>query len=457
MSIWDYRNPSGQINWDEVYENNSSHSDSFTLATGEQVSDYSKNIQTNFLASHAWTGIISTFDHEFSDAIKITAGIHYRYFRSTLQQKVRDLLGGEFYIDDYAWALAGAAGRDQIKNTGDIVKVDNGASIHYVNVFAQANYSEGRWSAFLAGSLSQNWYRRVDHYNYTKDPWSDVVDLAGFDFKGGINFNINEYHHVYINAGYFSRVPYFKVVFGNYTNQASEDIHNEKVSSFELGYGITYKTTRLRLNTYYTYWKDKAFLANEYDQFLDPVLIRGLDAGHTGIEAEISQRINNNISLAGIASLGNWKWKNDVLASVYDNNNVLKDTVEVYADGLYVGDAPQLQLGIHGTYHFLDHFTIGINWVYYDQLYADFNPVNRNNPADREQSYRIPSYHLLDGNFTINLMMFGQAAMINLGVLNILNSKHIIRGLDGNDHKIGSFSGFWGFGRTVNFGLSVKF
>ncbi len=456
-SIWDYRNPSGQIDWESIYVNNATHTDTFNLATGETVTGFSKNVQTDFLASHVWTGIMSSFDHEFNDAFTLTGGIHYRYFRSKLQQKVRDLLGGDFYIDDYAWSLAGVAGREQIKNTGDIVKVDNGARIHYLNLFFKANYSAGRWNAFLAGSVSENIYQRVDHYNYVEDPWSEKVDLQGFDLKAGANFRVNEFHHVYLNAGYFSRVPYYKFAFGNFTNEVSDDLANEKIRSAEAGYGISYTHTRVRLNAYYTYWEDKSFLANEYNQFLNPILIRGLDAEHLGVELEANRHISKNLSLAGILSLGKWTWRNDVGAEVYDNNNVLIDTVRVYADGLYVGDAPQLQFGLSADYHFLDAFSLGLNWVFYDHLYADFDPVNRNGPNDREQSYRLPSYHLLDAYFSVDFNMFGQAAKLNLNALNLLNTEYIMRGMDGADHNLDSFTGFWGFGRTFSAGFQMNF
>ena len=109
------------------------------------------------------------------------------------------------------------------------------------------------------------------------------------------------------------------------------------------------------------------------------------------------------------------------------------------------------------NYHFLDHFTLGLNWLFYDRLYADFNPVNRHDPEDHEQSYRIPSYHLMDGHFKINFKMFGQEAIAHVSMLNILGSKHIIRGLDGADHSPDSFTGFWGFGRTMNVGLNIRF
>lgn len=456
-SIWDYRNSSGQIDWEAIYQNNATHTDTFTLATGEKLSGFSKNVQTNFLASHVWTGIMSTIDHDFSDAFRLTGGIHYRYFRSKLQQKVRDLLGGNFYIDDYAWSLAGVAGREQVKYTGDVVKVDNGARIHYLNLFFKAAYSSGRWNAFLAGSVSENLYQRVDHYNYVEDPWSDKVELQGFDLKAGANYRLNEFHHVYLNAGYFSRVPYYKFVFGNFTNEVSDKLANEKIRSAEAGYGISYVHTRIRVNAYYTYWQDKSFLANEYNQFLNPILIRGLDAEHLGIELEANQYINRHLSLAGIASLGKWTWKNDVSAEVYDNNNVLIDTVRVFAEGLFVGDAPQIQLGLSADYHFLDAFTLGLNWVYYDRLYADFDPVNRNDPGDREQSLRLPSYHLLDAYFGVDFDLFGQQAKVNMNILNLLNSKHIMRGMDGADHSMDTFTGFWGFGRTFTLGFTLNF
>ncbi len=110
----------------------------------------------------------------------LIAGFHGRIFKSKLQQKVRDLLGGEFFIDDYAYAVDGVAGRDQIKTVGDIVKVDNGAINNFTSSFGQLEYSPGKLNAFAAGTLSGNWYRRDDRYNYV----SDITQRM--DFQAGI-------------------------------------------------------------------------------------------------------------------------------------------------------------------------------------------------------------------------------------------------------------------------------
>ena len=455
-SIPEYRNPSGQIDWPGVYRDNFNNTDSVVLANGDTVSGFSKNVQTDFLASHIWTGIISTLEHKFSDRLSITGGIHYRYFKSKLQQKVRDLLGGEFYIDNYAWAVDGVAGRDQIKKVGDVIKVDNGAIIHFANVFGEAEYVNGAFSTYLSGSIYNNWFQREDLYNYVQDIKSDVVSMLGYDVKGGANYNLNEFHNVYFNTGYFSRVPYYKFVFGNFTNEASRDLENEKITYLELGYGYQKQKTSVDINAYYTYWADRSFLANEYNQFLDPVMIQGLDALHQGLELEISQGIGEKIKLGAIASLGDWKWKNDVSARVFNDDNVVIDTVQIYADGLYVGDAPQSQLGLKADIILLNSFKLAVNWLYYDKLYADFNPTGRNNPNDRSQPYRMPAYSLTDVHLTYDFHVFEKRSQAGISCYNIFNEEFIVRGEDGKNHDLDSFRGFWSFGRTFNFFLKVN-
>ncbi len=251
-------------------------------------------------------------------------------------------------------------------------------------------------------------------------------------------------------------MPYYKFIFAKFTNEPSKDVKNEKIKSIELGYGYNRNNTFARINAYYTYWEDKSILANEYDRILDPVMLRGLDALHKGIEIDISHRITKDINLGAIASFGDWKWKNNVSAEVYNKNNVLDTIVKSYADGLNVGDAPQTQLGVYGSIHFLKQFDFSAKWVYYDKLFADFDPVKRNDPADKSQSYQMPAYCLLDLHLGFAFKIGKLPAYANIGCYNVLNKEYIARGMDGQNHDRNSFNGFWGFGRTFNFGLSVN-
>jgi hypothetical protein len=460
-SIFSYRNPSGQIDWQAIYQNNATHSDTATLPNGEQVTGFSKNVQTHFLASHHWAGLLSRLEYRQSDHIKYSFGIHGRYFKSKLQQKITDLLGGDFYIDDYSWSLAGAAGRNTIKNVGDIIRVNNGAINPSVGVFGQIEYDKDQTTAFLSASLTGMTYQRYDPYNYPGNEKSDVITKTGYDLKAGINQRFGDYHNVFVNGGYFSRIPYFKFVFGNFTNVPTKDVFNEKVTAFEIGYGLNNGTTRLRANYYYTYRKDKNFLSNEYIQLEDNTstrgLVTGLDALHTGIEIDADHRFSENLTLGALLSVGDWQWKNDVSAVLFNDNNLPADTVNVYADGLKVGGAPQLQAGLFGTLNVLKTFSLTANWVYYDQLYASFDPALRSNPDDRDQPFNIPAYSLLDLHVLFPFRFGEFPASLNLSCYNLLDSEHIIRGEDGPGHDLESFSGFWGFGRNFNLALKVTF
>jgi len=455
--IFSYYNPSGQIDWDAIYKNNSGNEDIYTLDNGRDTSGYSLNIQTNFLASHVWTGLVSTYRHEISEKLTLITGIHGRLFKSSLQQKVRDLLGGDFYIDDYFYAIDGVAGRNQVKNTGDIVKVDNGAINNFGSLFGQMEYTSGRMSSFAASTVSGNWYRREDRYNYVSDISSEWVFKPGFDAKAGINYNIDEYHNIFINGGYFSRAPYYKFVFGNGTNVPTSDLKNEKTLTGEIGYGLNYKATKFRLNGYYTRWEDKSILTNEYNQFENPSMVQGLDALHIGLEAGLSQRLTPWMKAGASFSLGNWKWKNDVTAFIYNDDQVVTDTINVYADGLYVGDAPQTQVSAFADVTIMRTVSISVYWNYYDRFYADFSPTARTNPDDMSQSYRIPAFQTVDLHLSCPFRIGTIRAQADFACLNVLNSKHIIRGQDGFSHTLDDFTGFWDFGRNFYLSLIISF
>lgn len=176
-----------------------------------------------------------------------------------------------------------------------------------------------------------------------------------------------------------------------------------------------------------------------------------------GVELEASTAIFHNLDLGFTFSNGNWKWTNDVEAELYNNDQVLIDSTKVYSKGLWVGDAPQFQTGVFADLRLPGNFTLNANWIYYDRIYANFDPAGRNNPEDREQPYKIPGYHTIDLHAFYDFMPGDLKATAGISVFNLLNQENIMRGEDGPTHNLDSFSGFWSPGRTFNFSLKVAF
>ena len=97
--------------------------------------------------------------------------------------------------------------------------------------------------------------------NGGQDPTSQKVNITGHNLKAGFNFNFSDQSNFYINAGTFSRAPFFNFVFTNYQNIVVDPLENEKAKSLELGYGFKSRNFSMKLNGYITKWEDKGLFS----------------------------------------------------------------------------------------------------------------------------------------------------------------------------------------------------
>ncbi len=460
-SIFSYRNHSGQIDWNSIYENNATNEQTYKLDNGETVSGYSINAQTNFLASHIQTGIMSNYEHKINNNLNLLSGIHYRYFNSFVREEIYDLMGGNFFIEDYSWSLAGVAGRNQIKTIGDIIKVDNNSIINFASLWAQLVYNNNRVNSYISASTNNNWYKRIDRFNYINNSDSEIVYKPGFDLRAGFLYNLDLHQNVYINGSYISRAPYFKYVFGNYTNVVVKDLKNETVKSIEIGYRLDINSIKLNISAYLTERNNVSMLSNEYVQLENNdqtrAMINGLNSTNSGVELDMKIDICKNLKIGSWASIGNFVWQNNVNASLFNDNNVVVDTVNVFAKGLYIGGTAQNQAGLYADLAILKTIYLTTEFQYFDKLYADFNPTNRNNPNEISQPFQLPSYGIVNAYISFPFKLDDFYGRLQINAYNIIDKKHIVLGEDGVDHDLETFRGFWSFGRNLSFSLKFSF
>lgn len=454
--IIDYMTPEGQIDWYGVYYDNMHNTD----VINDSLTGWSKNIQSDYQAGHSWAGLKSNLNIELTKNIKLSGGIHYQYFYSWQREQITDLLGGQYWYENYAKnSLAGVAGRNPIKNVGDYIRLNNGHFVNHGSIFVQNSYDYKHFSAFIGGMIMTNIIQRWDKYNYINDYKSQLVAGFGGNVKAGVNWKINDYNNLYLNAGWNSKVPYYDYFFSSNNNNVTNHVRNEKAYIAEIGYNIQMNKTKFNLNGYYTYWKDKAIMSDKYKQLDDNevrYMIQGLNAEHVGIEATATQQICKWLTATAFVSIGNWKWKNNVSATIYNNYSGKPiDTLNIYTKGLYVGDAPQSQIGLNANARIAKSIDIYAEWRYNDRMYADFDPSKRTNPNDNQQSFRIPSYHILDLYASYSVTVSRVGLKFWAACNNALDSKYIERGDDGKTHDLSSFRGFWGIGRNFNFGIRV--
>ncbi|MBN2614090.1 MAG: TonB-dependent receptor [Bacteroidales bacterium] len=460
-SIFEFRTASGQIDWNRIYSMNATNQTPYILANGDTVTGYSLRVGTNYLSTFITGGFMSTYKQKLDKHFTFTGGVYYRYLNSYLRQQISNLLGGKFYIEDYGWSLSGVADRNQIKTVGDIIKVDNNSIIQQLNAYSRLVFDNEQIKAYAALGANNHWYQRIDRYNYITHQKSMVVKKPGFDFRIGLNVQLSPVSQIYFNAAYISKAPFFTFVFGNYTNVPVQNLQNEIVKTMEIGYRFTGNRLEGAITAYYTRWDNVSLLSDQYVQLTNNQqsrsMINGLNSLHKGIEGKINYAFSDKIKVGALFSFGDYRWLNNVQATLINNNNVVTDTINVYAKGLYVGGTAQRQVGIFADTRWFNRFSLKVEYLFYNKLYADFDPLSRNNPMNLSQPYRFPSYGTLNAYASIPFSISKIPALLQVNGYNLLNTIHIVSGLDGSTSDLNSFRGFWSFGTNFNILLKLYF
>ena len=463
QQISSFRTADGQVDWDAAIAANTAFpAESGEAGAAEGIS--ARNILSDYLAGHTQAGAIVSASVALDERWKLDAGAHYQLYSTWEKEQITDLLGADYWYEDYAAnSLAGLAGRNPVKKVGDYVRTDNGKIINHGTVYASAKYSSERVNLNFGASGFFSANRRWDRYNYVGDDiYSDVAWGAGFSAKAGVLVKAGKRSSVYLNGGYYSRVPYSDTYFSSGNNEISQGVKNERNILGELGYRFVYDRGGAEVTAYAAYWKNRTLMSNPYklqDEDQTRYMITGLDAFHYGVEIEAFHNFTRWLKLSAFASIGDWKWKNDVQATIYDDYTGLPvSQVNVYSNGLPVGDAPQTQVGAMLEARLPVGFRFSVNWTFNDRMYADFEPEDRTDPDDRADPYRIPGYHLLGADLSWS-HDFPKGISTTLFVTgsNLLDTFYIERGTDGSAHDLESFRGFWGFGRNFSFGLRLSF
>ena len=447
-AFYTYLTPRGQIDMDRIFQENVENGNEGSLA----IFRASRN-------DHNWMGLLSNLQHEFNENLEFSGGIDLRHYTGKHFREVLDLLGNEFVLED-----SDVNNPDKIAREGDKIAYWNDGIVAWQGVFGQLEYTTGPLSTFISGAYNNTSYKRVDYFNYLdSDPLqtTDWESHQGFVVKGGANYNINDRHNVYANLGYFEKAPLFDAVFINFVNEVNEGAKNEKTMAFELGYGYQSSNFAANINAYYTNWRDKFFRRSfrQPDGEFYSANIEGVNALHKGVEMDFRWKPYANLEFYGMASLGDWIWQNDLVdVPIYDDNEELLGYVDLFISDLKVGDAAQTTAAIGMNYDLFKGFKIGIDYNFYDGLYANFDPTGRGNEEDKGvQPWKVPAYGLFDANLRYDFQIGDFDATIYSNIVNLFGTEFISDADDGSDHDWRTANVYYGIGRTWSTGLRVNF
>ena len=436
-TVLSFQTPDGHIDFDAVQASNATQQDE----QGKRVGKYA---MIDYLSGHLQAGGVASGCYQVSPVWKFSAGVQYQYYDTWYKMKMLDLLAA-----DYLLYRGGRYG------LGDYVGSRYGRTTHHVSGYVQANHERRAFSSNLGVAVYSGTYRRHDDATGKHSRW---VSGCGFSVRGGLVWHLSQSHALYGNLGYNSRLPYAGIYLASSDLTVTNNVTNEKNLLTEMGWRTRWKGGRAEISGYLASWRNKHLTVNQAkraNENAEKYQISGLNALHVGVEATATQEITRWLNLNAYAMLASWKWKSGGHAITYDtySGEVLKQYA-IYCDGLHVGDAPQTQLGLQVNVSARGWY-VNADCRYNARMYADFEPSSRVS-SDRRDAYRLPAYAIVNATAGYKFPVRKVSLNFFATVRNLTANQYIERGIDGANHDLDTFRGYWGMPRQFSFGVEVR-
>ena len=462
--------------WDwnaEIAQNSDNIDENFSTSENR-----STGILRNSINRQDTYGLISKLNYVVNPELELQFGLDWRTAGIEHAREVRDLLGGDYYVD-YA---DDNFEEGKVVSLGDIIAYHNETTVDWIGGFAQFNYNTDKMNLYGMGGLSSIEYSYQDWFTVEQE-LVKADPIQTYQLKGGVMYDVNSDMNVFFNTGLVEKAPILDNVI-DYSGNVASDPDNEKFLHNE--FGVNYRFGKLGVNAsaYMTDWQDRN-LTKSVDSGqgssgdTDIIFLTGVNQKHSGVEIETNYMVNDMLDLMFVASFGNWKFDGDAEGTYQENEYNsegqvvgFETTDYAYAlDGLYVGDMPQTAYVLGVTLKPVKGLMVQAIHKTYDKNYSDWSPDARefdgtNDDADRSQVWEAPGYSKLDLHMSYKLpKVKGLDMTLNGHIFNVFDEVFVQDAVDNSrynsygskEHLAHNAEVFLGTPRYANIGLTINF
>ncbi len=462
--------------WDwnaEIAQNSDNIDENFSTTENR-----STGILRNSINRQDTYGLISKLNYVVNPELELQFGLDWRTAGIEHAREVRDLLGGDYYVD-YA---DDNFEEGKVVRLGDIIAYHNETTVDWIGGFAQFNYTTDKMNLYGMGGLSSIEYSYQDWFTVEQE-LVKADPIQTYQLKGGVMYDVNPDMNIFFNTGLVEKAPILDNVI-DYSGNVASDPDNEKFLHNE--FGVNYRFGKLGVNAsaYMTDWQDRNLTKSVStgqgsSGDTDIIFLRGVNQKHSGVEIETNYMVNDMLDLMFVTSFGNWKFDGDAEGTYQENEynsegQVIGFETTEYAyalDGLYVGDMPQTAYILGVTLKPVKGLQLQAIHKTYDKNYSDWSPSAReydgsDADADRSQVWEAPGYSRLDLHMSYKLpKVKGLDMTLNGHIFNVLDEVFVQDAVDNSrynswgskEHLAHNAEVFLGTPRYANIGLTINF
>ena len=410
------KNWDGYIDFDGLMQDN---------MMGEENNQYGDGHRAVYMIEERHTDQIdynfaAQLNHIFRSGSKLTAGVRARVNRTEYYSTVKDLLGGDYWLDvdkfaerDFGsntlayqnnMAYYREHGHAQAVKEGDKYGYDYYAHVRQGQLWAMYEIAAGGFTANIGGEVgfSSLWREGLwekglflnenagDNRGMTSLGNSDKVNNLTYKVKANLSYRFSGAHSIEANATIMQNAPMFNNSFvsARTRNQITPGLSPERIYGFDVSYNLNTPWVRARLSAYYTQMMDQSKVISFYDDTqgsFTNFAMSGIDKRYMGVELGLSVPIAWGLSLQGAVSLGDYIYtSNPEFTQMIDNSatDIVKSTVNW--KGMKVESTPQTAINVGLNFRGPNNWYASVDFNYYDRLYLSMNPMYRTQYLENE-------------------------------------------------------------------------
>ncbi len=219
-----------QINWDNLYNVNRENTSTIYNANGIEGNTVTGNrsyyIQGERVTNSKRINFNTILNTRLSNHVNFTAGESYQSSNNNYFQRIKDLLGGNFWVDVNQFAQRDfptneAAYQNDLNHPNRIVKTGDKYGYNYnininkASVWSQFVFKFPHIDFFIAGEGSQTIFRRTGNVKnglFPDNSYGKSAPNIFYDYavKGGIIYKINGRNYLYVSSALLTRAPYYE-------------------------------------------------------------------------------------------------------------------------------------------------------------------------------------------------------------------------------------------------------
>ncbi|MFR9523685.1 MAG: carboxypeptidase regulatory-like domain-containing protein [Rikenellaceae bacterium] len=409
--------------------------------------------------------------HKFKNGSTLHAGVTGRYNRTEYYSTVKDLLGGDYWVDVDKFAERDFGSNAEAYQNNLQYYYDNGTAPvvregdkysydYYANVLNAAvwgTYKHVFGFAPITASISAElgysslwregmWQKGLFPDNSLGN--SEKVEDITYKAKFNAAYNINRIFSLTANAAYMNEAPTFQSAFisPRTRNSITPGLDTEKIMAFDAAFNARVGDAKFRVAGFYTTIEDQTRVISFYNDLqssFDNFAMSGIDTRYMGVEAAFSVPLIAGISLNSALSLGEYIYNsNPYYVEMADNDAAELSSGTVWWEGYKVEGTPQTAVNLGLGYRSPSYLFLSLDLNYYDNNYLSMNPLYRTDNAltttmlkDQELIDAMRAQERFDSAYTLSASV-GKSWYINriynlgvnLSVNNILNNQNIKTG-----------------------------